>query len=153
MLFGIFSLYDVAFLFVHTKVRQVQNPTIQTYCFILFSVSASAVAQLLLKIGMSQNSIIAMQSRQDALSSVIAIAQNLWVLGGLGLYFLGALVWLKVLSKVELSFAYPFVGLGFILTMLLGKFFLDDNLSLQRMIGTLCIVLGVLFIAMDKNIK
>ncbi len=128
-----------------------QSPTIQTYFLILFSVASSAAAQLLLKIGMSQNAAPAAHSAGSILASLVLIAQNVWVVGGLALYFFSALVWLKVLAKVELSFAYPFVGLGFVMTMLLGKFVLDENVSLQRLAGTLCVVLGILFIAMDKN--
>ncbi len=128
-----------------------QSPSVLTYCLILFSVAASAVAQLLLKVGMSQAAVPDAESVKGTLAALMWGAQNVWVVGGLGLYFFSALVWLKVLAKVDLSFAYPFVGLGFVMTMLLGKIALDETVSTQRFVGTLCIVLGILFIAMDKN--
>ena len=43
------------------------------------------------------------------------------MVAGLALYGLGAMVWLYVLARLPLSAAYPFVGLGFILTMVLGS--------------------------------
>ena len=66
---------------------------------------------------------------------------------GLTLYFLSAVVWLLVLSRVEVSFAYPFVGIGFILTMLLGWLAMGDTMSLARVAGTLLIAGGVVLIA------
>lgn len=68
-------------------------------------------------------------------------------MGGLALYFASAAVWLFVLAKVEVSFAYPFVGLGFILTMLLAYIINGEALSVAKIIGTLCIAIGIAFIA------
>jgi multidrug transporter EmrE-like cation transporter len=69
------------------------------------------------------------------------------VLAGLALYAFGALVWLLVLARAELSFAYPFVGLGFVMTLALGKFALGEDVSLARVAGTLLVVAGVVLIA------
>jgi multidrug transporter EmrE-like cation transporter len=138
--------------FMNTLVGDpVPTANIQIYALILFSVSSSAVAQLLLKIGMSQPGMRDASASTDWFANVLALLQNFWVMGGLGLYFLGALVWLKVLAKVELSFAYPFVGLGFILTMIFGKIFLGDAISLQRLFGTCFVIFGVLLIAFDSK--
>lgn len=116
---------------------------------ILFSVACSSVAQLALKIGMSSPVVAQMLNRGGWTQIALAIGLNPWVIGGLSLYFFGALVWLLVLAKVELSFAYPFVGLGFIMTMLLGRFVLGDELGLQRILGTFVVVVGVLMIASE----
>lgn len=114
---------------------------------ILFSVACSAVAQLLLKTGMSQPIVARTLATQDGWAIASSILMNVWVIGGFGLYFAGAIVWLFVLARVEVSFAYPFVGLGFILTLLLGKFVMGDVVTLSRVIGTLLVSAGVLLIA------
>ena len=75
------------------------------------------------------------------------VASNPWVVLGLALYFLSAIVWLLVLSRVDVSFAYPFVGIGFILTMLMGWLALGDLMSPSRVVGTLLIAAGVVLIA------
>jgi drug/metabolite transporter (DMT)-like permease len=69
------------------------------------------------------------------------------VVFGLALYFLGALVWLLVLARVDVTMAYPFVGLGFILTMILGAWFLSEPVSAIRIVGTLLVVAGVALIS------
>lgn len=56
-------------------------------------------------------------------------------------------VWLAVLAKVEVTMAYPFVGLGFLVTLALGVLLLGETMSLTRVIGTLLVVLGVVLTA------
>jgi multidrug transporter EmrE-like cation transporter len=118
-----------------------------TLLLIVCSVGMATTAQLLLKIGMSDGAVQAsIESRRWA-TVALQLIQNAWVVGGLLLYTFGAVVWLLVLARVELSFAYPFVGAGFIITMLFGWWFLGDALGVQRIVGTLLIVAGVVLVA------
>lgn len=116
-------------------------------CLILFSVSCSAFAQILLKTGMSTPAVLEAIAARDNLLTAASIIGNGWVVGGLALYFFGAVVWLFVLARVEVSFAYPFVGLGFIVTLLLGRLLMGDVITLTRVIGTVLVAAGVLLIA------
>lgn len=118
----------------------------RTLPLIFLSVAITAVAQVVLKRGMSASGM------HEALgmgwvSATAAIATNAWVLLGLALYFLGALIWLVVLNRVPVSFAYPFVGLGFVLTALLAWGALGEVFSAARVFGTLLVMLGVVLIA------
>jgi len=54
------------------------------------------------------------------------------------------LLWIFVLKKLELSIAYPMVSLGYIFVMLLSFFFLQEQLSWTKFLGTLLIVSGVI---------
>lgn len=120
---------------------------LNTFFLILCSVAMGTSAQLLLKIGMSKSVI------KDAVDGrawgglAAQLVTNQWVVGGLSLYALSAAVWLLVLTRVELSLAYPFVGIGFIITMLLGWWLLDDVMGVQRVAGTLLIAVGVVVVA------
>jgi multidrug transporter EmrE-like cation transporter len=114
---------------------------------ILASVACSAVAQLLLKLGMVNAAYARASQQQDWAGMAAAALLNPLVLGGLALYFAGAVVWLMVLAKADLSFAYPFVGIGFILSMALGYFVLQEPVTLQRLSGTLLIAAGVVLVA------
>lgn len=112
---------------------------------ILISVSISAIAQITLKHGMSSPSV--QQSLNSGwLALGMAVAANFYVWLGLILYALGAVLWLGVLARVEVSLAYPFVGLGFILTSLLGVFVLGESFSVIRFVGTCQVVLGIILV-------
>ena len=115
---------------------------------IMVSVSLSAFAQIALKSGMESPVIQrALADSASRLNAVLAIGLNGWVIFGLALYVLGAMVWLLVLARLDVSQAYPFVGLGFILTMLLGALLLGEDLSATRIAGTLLVVAGVLLVS------
>ena len=118
-----------------------------TMWLILLSVTLSATAQITLKLGMSSPFIQQAIASDSVFSIFSSILTNWFVMGGLTLYFASAAVWLFVLAKVEVSFAYPFVGLGFILTMLLAYLINGEALSVAKIVGTLCIAIGIAFIA------
>jgi len=109
---------------------------------ILASVALSALAQLALKTGTGA----AARSR-GAGSELLAMAQSPYILGGLALYGLGAVLWLFVLASAPLSLAYPFVGLGFIFTMLAGALVLGEQVTAGRIAGTLLIAAGCVLVA------
>ena len=113
---------------------------------ILITVFMSACAQLLLKLGMNKA-----ESGgglfDDGIQSLLQTIFSPFVFGGLTIYALSVLAWLWVLSKVDLSIAYPFVGISFIFTLLFGIFLLDESLSIYKVIGTLMIAVGCFFVA------
>ena len=114
---------------------------------ILASILLSSTAQIMLKMGMSNNSVLSAIQSGSANITIKAIATNIYVIVGLALYFASAAVWLFVLAKVDVSVAYPFVGLGFVLTMLLAYFVNGEVLSAAKIIGTLCIAIGVVIVS------
>ena len=117
------------------------------FFLILASVTLSAVAQLVLKLGMATPFIQAELAAPSGARTVFAILSSWRVLLGLFIYFSSAVIWLLVLGKVDVSLAYPFVGLGFILTALFGWLIRGEDLSLGRTAGTALIFLGVVLVA------
>lgn len=116
------------------------------YLLIIVSVSLSVTAQICLKQGMAS---VAVQTalKVDVQNAVIAILTSIPVLAGLFAYVTSAGIWLLVLSKIDVSKAYPFVGLGFIGTMLFAYWFLNEPLSIDKILGTFLIVTGIYFIS------
>jgi multidrug transporter EmrE-like cation transporter len=114
---------------------------------ILVSVTISALAQILLKAGMSAPAVQRGLAIGPSPGTVAAVFFHPAILGGLCLYFLSALVWLLVLARVQVSLAYPFVALGFVLTAVLGRMVFGEALSPIRIAGTLLICAGVVLLA------
>lgn len=110
---------------------------------IIFTVFLSACAQVLLKIGVEK----AGDFMGGGLPAIISTLFSPFVMGGIFIYGLSVLIWLWVLSRVDLSLAYPFVGISFIFTLLFGVFLLDEAVNTPRIIGTLLIALGCIFVA------
>lgn len=118
--------------------------TLRLFLLVLASVGLSALAQLALKVGTGA---AATGRAQGVAGELGGLAQSPWVLTGLGLYGLGALLWLFVLGRAPLSLAYPFVGLGFILTMLAGALYLGEHVGPARIAGTMLIAIGCVLVA------
>ena len=116
--------------------------SLRLFLLILASVALSALAQLALKTGTTA----AARSRGVG-GELVSLAQSPFVIGGLALYALGAVVWLFVLARAPLSLAYPFVGLGFIFTMLAGALVLGEQVTPVRIAGTLLIAAGCVLVA------
>jgi multidrug transporter EmrE-like cation transporter len=119
--------------------------TIGTLLLILFSVSLSALAQVSFKFGVNETSAASLKEG-GALAFALALVTP-GVLGGLALYGLGTLIWLSVLRRIDVSQAYPFIGLGIALTGIMGYFFFGEALSLQRVLGMLLIIGGIVVVA------
>jgi multidrug transporter EmrE-like cation transporter len=120
--------------------------TINTLGLILLSVCLSALAQVSFKFGVSSATVL--PSGQVSLLTVVSRALlTPGVIGGLALYGLGTLVWLGVLQRIDVSQAYPFIGLGIALTAVLGYALFGETLGLQRILGILLVVAGIAVVA------
>jgi drug/metabolite transporter (DMT)-like permease len=80
-------------------------------------------------------------------SSYARIFFSPFVFIGISVYFLGVFFWLYALSKVDLSFAYPFVSLSYILVVFSSWWLLGESISMVRWTGILAICLGVFLIS------
>ena len=68
---------------------------------------------------------------------------NPWVISAFFAAFLAALSWIMAMTKLELSYAYPFMSLSFVLVMFLSIFFLHESVSIIKVISLTFIVLGI----------
>jgi uncharacterized membrane protein len=111
----------------------------------LASIALSVLAQFALKVGMTQPGIQTVLSQPLSLRTAQEVLSNVFILGGLALYGLGAVVWLGVLARWDVSKAYPLVGLGFALTVILGVV-LGENVTTPRAVGVALICIGVVLV-------
>lgn len=109
---------------------------------ILFSVLINAVAQLLLKAGMNRIGHFEL-AWASAVPVGLQVAASPFVLLGVTAYFASMVVWLLVLSRVEVSYAYPMISVGYIVNAIAGYYLFQENLSVMRIAGILIIIAGV----------
>jgi drug/metabolite transporter (DMT)-like permease len=114
--------------------------------YILISVLVSAVGQLLLKKGMNSMGPVSLSLNQ-LLPILRQMATNPNVFIGLGIYLIGTVFWLAALSRVDLSYAYPFASLSYVIMLVASWQMFDEKITLSRVLGTLVIGIGVLLIS------
>jgi drug/metabolite transporter (DMT)-like permease len=108
---------------------------------ILLSVLCSSLAHTLLKIGMSATT----KDAGSAIELLRATFLNPFVVSGVALHVFALLTWLYALRRADLSYAYPFIALGFVLVMAISHYALHEEVSAGRIAGAGLIVVGVLF--------
>ena len=118
----------------------------KTLLIALVSIAASVTAQFSLKAGMAGESVQRTLSQPLSFATLLSVLMEKHILGGFALYGLGAIVWLNVLSKWDVSKAYPLVGLGFVVTLVVG-FLLGEAVTIERVFGVILICSGVTLLA------
>ena len=117
---------------------------------ILLSVSLAALAQLTLKHGTDQ-----VTARSGPLQlgaeSLRAIVTTPAIWAGLIVFGLSAVVWIVVLSRTSLSFAYPFASLTYVLILMADRFVLDQEVPGLRYAGVAFIVVGIVLVAQTRH--
>jgi drug/metabolite transporter (DMT)-like permease len=117
---------------------------------ILLSVTIAAVAQITLKHGMNQVFDATGAVRLEG-ASIRAVATTPAVWLGLFLFGLSAVVWLAVLSRTSLSFAYPFASLTYVLILLADRFVLDEPVPGLRYAGVAFIIVGIVLVSQTRH--
>lgn len=114
--------------------------------YILIAVSASAAGQIMLKLGMSSVGTVTIRA-DDILDTVWRMGTNPYVFIGILVYVTGTVFWLAALSRVDLSYAYPFASLSYIIMLLASWQLFKEDVTMLRLLGTFVVGLGVILIS------
>ena len=114
--------------------------------YILISVLTGAAGQVLLKKGMTSMGALTLTWSQ--LWGILwRIGTNPYVIIGLTVYVCGTVFWLAALSRVDLSYAYPFASLSYVLMLTASWLLFNENITPVRLLGTVVVGMGVFLIS------
>jgi drug/metabolite transporter (DMT)-like permease len=105
---------------------------IKIFLLIIFLDVLDTAAQLLMKKG-------------------IGHLDNIYFWMGLFIYISTFFLWMRILSKVDLSIALPIASVGYMLIPIASVVFLNEQVSLVRWMGIFLIVVGVYFVSKSKS--
>jgi multidrug transporter EmrE-like cation transporter len=109
---------------------------------IFVTIACTVVGQLLIKRGMLD--VGASPLSLAALPRFVWRAgTNPFVIAGFLAALLGALAWTVAISRADLSVAYPFVGLGIVLVLVLSGLIFGESVPANRWIGVLFVCIGI----------
>lgn len=112
---------------------------------ILVAVMFSVVAQIYVKKGI--NLLQGVDFRAGLVGAYGRILSSPQVILGIFLYFVSVVFWLYALTRVELSYAAPFLALTYVLMVLCSWLFLGEQVSVSRWVGVIVVGIGVLIVA------
>lgn len=113
-----------------------------TYALLLVAIALTVTGEVLLKLGM--NTI----GDEFAFTPAMFIRTfTQWqVFLGFVLIFGGSLFWLYVISRFDLSFAYPILAFNYVAILLPAWLLLGERVTPNKIIGSLIIVAGVIVV-------
>lgn len=113
---------------------------------VLITVGLNVSGQLFMKKGMTAVGVI--QGNMNAIVTGLSSAfLNPYVIGGVVAYGLSSVFWLILLSRVELSYAYPALSLGYVLITVIGAVVFQENVGGMRWLAVLVICAGVVLLS------
>jgi len=113
---------------------------------VLISIILGVLGQLSMKKGMNTVGPIGLKNIFSI--EIFSIVFQKFVFLGFVLYIFSSMLWLVALSQEELSFIYPLISIGYIITAILGKFLFNESLTVFRFFGIILICSGVYLIVL-----
>lgn len=114
---------------------------------ILLSIVLGVAGELLLKSGITQVGPLELGTVQRMVSTGASVITTPAILVGFICYGVAAVFWLLVLSRFDLSYAYPMLALMYVLVPLAARVFLNESIPRGRWIGIILVIVGVVIVA------
>lgn len=116
------------------------------YLYIVATIGFTVYGQLILKWRIAQFGALPVAA-VEKLKFLFGLLFDPAILTGFAAGFLASLAWMAAMTKFDLSHAYPFMSLNFVVVLLLSGWILSEPLTSQKAIGVGLIVLGTVMAA------
>ncbi|WP_422662002.1 EamA family transporter [Pannus brasiliensis] len=120
----------------------------QELCLLLVAVATSVAGQVFLKIGAGKLGKVTFDNVFSHILNIITIPELIF---GLFCYGLGAIAYILLLTRVNLSVAGPSASLIYVFSVLFGYFFFRESIPVYRFFGLGFIICGVVLVAWQKK--
>ena len=123
--------------------RQTQQNQLADYIYIFGTILFTIYGQLVLKWQVSQYGALPSGMTEKAWF-IARLLLNPWIISGFASAFLASLCWMAAMTKFELSRAYPFTSLSFVLILFLSAILFRESVTVPKILGMIFIVIGII---------
>jgi len=117
---------------------------LQSHAYLLLYIAFTVSSQLIMRWRVGIAGVNApIQSSSAFIASLLLTP---WVWMAFLATFLAGVAWMLALTRFELTYAFPFTGVSFVLILLAGAFMFGEHVSIARIAGTLLVVLGLIVV-------
>jgi multidrug transporter EmrE-like cation transporter len=113
------------------------------YAYIALTILLTVYGQVILKWQVSLAGTLPSTGGEKA-AFLFGLLLRPWVLSAFAAAFLASIAWMAAMTKFDLSYAYPFMSLNFVLVLILSWLLFHEALSVSRVAGLLLIIVGIL---------
>jgi len=112
------------------------------FAYVLGSVLFTVYGQIIVKWQVAKAGALP-ASLSEKVPFLLNLIFNVWVLTGILAGFLALVCWLAAMTKFELSYAYPFMSLAFVLVLILSAILFHEPITVAKILGVLLIIAGI----------
>ena len=121
------------------------KPTLFDHIWIFLTVFGATYSQLVMKMRVSKLPRLE-RSFDGVVGMAIRVFSDPWILSAFGATFLAGVCWMIVLRKFDLSYAFPFTALNFLIMSWIGITIFNERWDMWKISGTGLVVIGILMI-------
>lgn len=118
---------------------------------IVFIDMLESVYEFFFKKGMNVIGEFTYRGFNPALHYVGDVVSNPWIMIGLVIIIIETVLWIAVLSKIDLSLAFPLASSSYVFILLVSAFILHEQVSVNRVIGTVLIMIGIVIVTKSSE--
>lgn len=112
------------------------------YVYIFGTIFFTVYGQLIIKMRIGNYGSLPSESLEK-LYFLLKLFLDPLIFSGFISAFLASMCWMAAMTKFELSYAYPFMGLTFVLVFLFGVFFMGESFNFYKILGLVLIICGI----------
>ena len=113
-----------------------------SYLYVLLTILLTVYGQIVIKWQVLKVGSLP-QDTSEKILFMLQLLLNPWIVSALAAAFLASFFWMAASTKLQLSHAYPFMGLTFVVVMLASGFFFHEPITTLKVVGVALIVLGL----------
>lgn len=121
-------------------------PRLLDYFYIVATIAFTVYGQLILKWRIASFGPLPADT-VEKLRFLISLLFDPAIFSGFAAAFLASLAWMAAMTKFDLSHAYPFMSLNFVIVLILSGWLLNEPVTLQKLLGITLIILGTVVAA------
>lgn len=123
--------------------RALSHKSLFDFVYIFAVVFLTVCGQLILKWQVAKAGPLPL-SFPERVTFLLRLVFNPWIIAGLFAGFLAFLSWMAAMTKFELSYAYPFMSLAFVLVLVSSALFFHETVTTAKILGMLLIIAGII---------
>jgi multidrug transporter EmrE-like cation transporter len=116
------------------------------YLYIALTIFLTVFGQIAIKMQVAKAGALP-EAGGDKLLFLIRLLLNPWIIAAFAAAFLASVAWMGAMTKFELSHAYPFMALNFVIVLALSAWLFNEPMSVTRMAGVALICIGTIVAA------
>ncbi len=120
------------------------------YIYVLLTIILTVYGQLVLKWRMNIKGRLP-SAFADKVKFMFNAYLDPWVLSGFGVAFLASITWAMAMTKLQLSQAYPFMSLSYILVFFMSVLIFKESVTAFKIGGYLLIIAGIVLLSFSKE--